>query len=77
MAITNSEQLLAQDLIDELEDERKRAFGMYMRMIKTHGEQPLRALLSEVKDDFATGKIYNKAKIFMWRVKKWNHERRK
>lgn len=69
MPITNREQLLAFELIEELRDKRKRVFGMYMKMIKRYGEQNVRRIKSEVMDDFRRGKIVNPVKIFMYKIK--------
>lgn len=69
MAITNRKQALAQELIEELGDKQPKAFGMYMGLIKRFGESKVRQVLSEVKHDYATGKISNKVKIFMFRIK--------
>lgn len=69
MPITNREQALAQELIEELGDKKPRAFGMYMRFIKKYGEQRVRQILSEVKHDYHTGKISNPPKVFMFRLK--------
>lgn len=69
MAITNRKQAFAQELIEELGDKKPKAFGMYMGLIKRFGEMKVRQVLSEVKHDYATGKIGNPTKVFMYRIK--------
>jgi len=69
MAITNRQQALAQQLIEELGDKKPKAFGMYMGLIKKFGEGKVRQVLSEVKHDYHTGKIGNPTKVFMYRIK--------
>jgi len=69
MAITNRQQALAQELIEELDDKKPKVFGMYMGLIKRFGENKIRQVLSEVKHDYATGKIGNPTKVFMYRIK--------
>jgi len=69
MAIHTIQQALAQQLIDELGDKKKGAFGMYLGLIKKYKEGVIRSVLSEVKYDYMTGKIGNKVKIFMYRLK--------
>ena len=70
MAISNSKQFLASQLIKELEDQRPNVFGMYCMFIKKYGEQKIRAILSQVLDEYRTGKISrgSKVKIFMWEI---------
>ena len=70
MGITNSKQALAQDIIDGLEDKKPKVFGMYMRLIRKFGEGRMRALLSEVVDDYKSGRVKNRVKMFMYRIRK-------
>ena len=70
MGINNSKQALAQEIIDGLEDEKPKVFGMYMRLIGKFGEYRMRAMLSGVLDDYKIGRIKNRVKIFMYRVRK-------
>ena len=69
MGIYNKTQSLAQELIDKLGDKKKGSFGCFMGLIKRHGEQKIRATLSDVLHDHRTGKVANKVKIFMYRLK--------
>ena len=69
MAIHNRRQALAQELIEELDDKKPKVFGMYMKLITKFGEDKIRQVLSEVKYDYITGKIDNKIKIFLYRIK--------
>jgi len=70
MPITNPEQYLAEELINELEDRQSKVFGMYCAFIKKFGEQTIRTILSEVLDNCRMGKIGRgeKVKLFMWRI---------
>ena len=68
MALTNSEQLLAEDCVRQLGDNKKSSFGMMMRLIKKYGENKIRSVLSEVIDDYRRGGINNKVKVFLYRL---------
>jgi len=70
MAITNPEQYLAFELIKELEDPLPEAFGMYCAFIRKYGEQKVRVILSQILDDYRTGRIArgSKVKLFMWQI---------
>jgi len=70
MGINNSKQALAQDIIDGLEDKKPKVFGMYMGLIRKFGEYRMRALLSEVVDDYKSGRVKNRVKMFMFRIRK-------
>jgi len=69
MSITNSEQALAQELIETLGDKKKNVFGLYMKLIKIHGTSKIRATLSEVVYDYRKGRITNRVKVFLYRIK--------
>ena len=68
MSIYTKQQALAKELIEKLGDKNER-FGCFIGLIKRHGEQKIRATLSDVLHDYKTGKVAHKAKIFMWRLK--------
>lgn len=69
MPITNPKQALAQELIERLGDKKKKAFGLYCGLIKKYGRFRIRSVMSEVVEDYRLGKITNKAKVFMYRIK--------
>ena len=69
MGITNSKQALAQDIIDGLDDKKPKVFGMYMRLIGKFGEHRIRAMLSEVISDYKSGRVKNRVKVFMFKIK--------
>jgi hypothetical protein len=68
MAIYTAKQALAFEIKEQLRDERPNSLPMYMAFIKRHGEHKIRALLSEVLEDYRMGKIDNAVKVFMYRV---------
>ena len=71
--ITNRNQALVKELLEELNDKEKGSFGKYCGLIKIFGYNKIRQTLSETLYQFKMRRVKGlkgKAKYFMYLLKK-------